>query len=304
MTWGIKRKLAALCAGGKPRVLDLFAGCGGLSLGFQAAGFEIAAAVENDPDAARSHGTNFHTGKPDHSKARDICSPPERLVTQLGLGDVDQVFDVIVGGPPCQAFARVGRPKLREIEDHPTAFLHDPRARLYVDWLHYVDMCKPLAVLMENVPDALNHGGQNIAEETCEVLEGKGYICGYTLLNAAYYGVPQMRERLFLIGYRREIATDVTFPEPTHWVDLPSGYDGSRAVALKLLTGTRAPEMASDYISPPDASDHLPPTPTAIEAIGDLPSIDAQAQLRSGALKRGARRFDKPIPWDLHAQGV
>ena len=143
-------------------------------------------------------------------------------------------------------------------------------------------MCKPLAVLMENVPDALNHGGQNIAEETCEVLEGKGYICGYTLLNAAYYGVPQMRERLFLIGYRREIATDVTFPEPTHWVDLPSGYDGSRAVALKLLTGTRAPEMASDYISPPDASDHLPPTPTAIEAIGDLPSIDAQAQLRSG----------------------
>ena len=299
MTRDIERKLARLRAGGKPRVLDLFAGCGGLSLGFQAAGFEIAAAVENDPDAARSHGTNFHNGAADHSKARDIRFPPGELVVELGLGDVEQAFDVIVGGPPCQAFARVGRPKLREIDDHPRAFLHDPRARLYLEWIHYVTTCKPLAVLMENVPDALNHGGQNIAEETCEVLEDKGYVCGYTLLNAAYYGVPQMRERLFLIGYRREIANGVTFPEPTHWVDLPPGYEGSRAVALKLLCGTDGPEVAFDYIPPPEAGEHLPPAPTALEAIGDLPPIDARAQLRSGVLKRGARRFDKPVPWDL-----
>ena len=155
MTRDIERKLARLRAGGKPRVLDLFAGCGGLSLGFQAAGFEIAAAVENDPDAARSHGTNFHNGAADHSKARDIRFPPGELVVELGLGDVEQAFDVIVGGPPCQAFARVGRPKLREIDDHPRAFLHDPRARLYLEWIHYVTTCKPLAVLMENVPDAL-----------------------------------------------------------------------------------------------------------------------------------------------------
>ena len=299
MTRAIEQKLARLRAGGKPRVLDLFAGCGGLSLGFQAAGFEIAAAVENDPDAARSHGTNFHNGAAGHSKPRDIRLPPGKLVVELGLGDVEQAFDLIVGGPPCQAFARVGRPKLREIEGHPTAFLQDPRARLYVEWLHYVTACRPLAVLMENVPDALNHGGQNIAEETCEVLEDKGYVCGYTLLNAAYYGVPQMRERLFLIGYRREIANGVTFPEPTHWVDLPPGYEGSRAVALKLLRGTDAPQEAFDYIPPPEASEHLPPAPTAVEAIGDLPPIDARAQLRSGVLKRGARRFDMPVPWDL-----
>lgn len=74
----------------------------------------------------------------------------------------------------------------------------------------------PLAVLMENVPDSLNHGRQNIAEETSEVLEVKGHVCGYTLLNAAYYGGPQMRERFFLIGYRRELVSEVTFPEPTH----------------------------------------------------------------------------------------
>ena len=298
MSRATEQKIARLRAGGRPRVLDLFAGCGGLSLGLQAAGFEVVAAVENEPDAARSHGINFHGGAAEHSKPRDICSPPESLVAELNLGPATDAFDVIVGGPPCQAFARVGRPKLREIDAHPRAFIHDPRARLYMEWLHYVDVCQPLVVLMENVPDVLNHGGQNIAEETCEVLEGKGYACGYTLLNAAYYGVPQMRERMFLVGYRREIVDRVTFPQPTHWVDLPPGYGGSRAVALKLLRGTDEPDHAYDYIDPPEAGAHLPPAITAIEAIGDLPPIDARAQLRSGELKRGARRFDQPVAWD------
>ena len=190
----IRRKIERLRKGERPRVLDLFAGCGGLSLGFNAAGFNIVAAVENDPDAARSHGANFHDSSEEHSKARDVLTPPEEFARSLELGPVMDAFDVIVGGPPCQAFARVGRPKLREVDDHPQAFLHDPRARLFLEWLRYVDTCRPLAVLMENVPDVLNHGGENIAEETSEVLENKGYICAYTLLNASLYGVPQMRE--------------------------------------------------------------------------------------------------------------
>ena len=203
----IQQKLARLAAGGTPRILDLFAGCGGLSLGFHAAGFEIGAAIEFDPDAARSHGMNFHGGDPKHSQARDIIATrPEDLAAELDLGPLPLAFDVIVGGPPCQAFARVGRPKLREIDAHPQAFRHDPRARLYQEYLRYVAAFQPLAVLVENVPDVLNHGGQNIAEEICEVLEEKGYVCGYTLLNAAFYGVPQMRERMFLLAYHRDVA--------------------------------------------------------------------------------------------------
>ena len=300
MTRVIEKKIERLRSGGNPRVLDLFVGCGGLSLGFHAAGFDIVAAVDNDPDAARSHGLNFHGKSEAHSKARDICSPPEQLVDELDLGPAAEAFDVIVGGPPCQAFARVGRPKLREINDHPQAFIHDPRARLYLEWLHYVDACKPLVVLMENVPDVLNHGGQNIAEECCEVLRRKGFNCGYTLLNAAHYGVPQMRERMFLIGYCREITDHVTFPEATHWVDLPLGYEGSRAVALKLLRKMKKDNgaYAHSYTNPPEVKNHLPAAITAIEAIGDLPPIDARAQLRSGKLKRGARRFDKPLAWN------
>jgi DNA (cytosine-5)-methyltransferase 1 len=227
----IKQKITRLSAGEKPRVLDLFAGCGGISLGFHSAGFRIDAAVESDPDAARSHGINFHKGSEAHCRPRDITKlEPQSLADELGLGAAESAFDIIAGGPPCQAFARVGRSKLREVDAHPEAFRHDPRARLYIDYLRFVDACMPLIVVMENVPDMLNHGGHNIAEEVAEVLEAKGYVCRYTLLNSAYYGVPQMRERMFLLAYHKELLTGtgadiIRFPEPTHYVQLPSGYD-------------------------------------------------------------------------------
>lgn len=294
----VKQKLERLEHGKRPRVLDLFAGCGGLSLGFQAAGFDVVAAIENDPSAARSHGVNFHRGADVHTRARDVLTSPEVFAQELSLGPVEAAFDVIVGGPPCQAFARVGRPKLREIDEHPHAFLHDPRARLFLKWLHYVDACRPLAVLMENVPDVLNHGGQNIAAETCDVLAAKGYICAYTLLNASLYGVPQMRERMFLIGYRRELANRVDFPKPTHWTVLPPGYEGSRAVALKMLRQHDLLRTASAYGDPPASRPALPPAVTVEEALCDLPVIDARAQLAAGTLRRGARRFDTPVPYD------
>lgn len=295
-----QKKLARFAAGGRPRVLDLFSGCGGLSLGFQAAGFQIEAAVEMDPVAARSHGLNFHRGAQNHTLARDITEvSPQELVEQLHLDDVSMAFDVIVGGPPCQAFARVGRSKLREVADHPEAFRHDPRARLYIEYLNYVEACMPLVVLMENVPDMLNHGGHNIAEEVCDVLSSRGYVCGYTLLNAALYGVPQMRERMFLLAYHESVADAVRFPGPTHWIELPPGYDGSRAVALKLLTGVA--EGSSHYCAPPVAKKPLPPAVTAKESIGDLPEIKARELLASGDLRRGARRFDKPI---LHKESA
>lgn len=295
----IHQKIARLAEGRRPRVLDLFAGCGGLSLGFHAAGFDIAAAVESDSDAAASHGRNFHPGDPQHSQARNIIGlAPETFAVDLRLGPVSSAIDVLVGGPPCQAFARVGRSKLREIDAHPEAFKQDARARLYLEYLRYVEAFKPLAILMENVPDVLNHGGQNIAEEICEVLEEKGYIARYTLLNAAFYGVPQMRERMFLIGYRCELDCNVIFPEPTHWVDLPPGYEGSRSVALKLLNEGGHADDAFDYVEPPGARPELTPAITAEQAIGDLPPINARILLRSGELRRGARRFDKPIPYD------
>ncbi|WP_347169640.1 DNA cytosine methyltransferase [Pseudomonas salmasensis] len=293
----ILRKLARLKTGAKPRVLDLFSGCGGISLGFEAAGFDMRAAVEFEPNAAKSHGLNFHDGADVHSQPIDITqTSPAELCFRLGVGEVADAFDVVVGGPPCQAFARVGRSKLREIEAHPEAFIHDPRAQLYKKYLEFVDAFQPLAVLMENVPDILNHGGQNIAEETCEVLEAKGYVCGYTLLNAAFYGVPQMRERMFLIGYRQELKQQVSFPSPSHWLVLPPGYEGSRSVALKSLRGLL--DEAHSYIEPPAATPDLPPAITAEDALSDLPAIYARELLAEGKIARGARRFDTPAGYN------
>ena len=292
----IRHKLARLAAGGSPRVLDLFAGCGGLSLGFEAAGFDVAGAVENDPLAAQSHGLNFHLGEPRHALARDIVhTKPSVLARELKLGPVATSIDVVVGGPPCQAFARVGRSKLREVAAHPQAFKHDVRAELYIHYLQYVDAFKPLALLMENVPDVLNHGGHNIAEDICDVLEDRGYVVRYTLLNSVHYGVPQMRERMFLVGFRHEVADTVTFPTPTHQFELPRGYRGSRQVALKLLRQGDAFHRPNRYIASPQAQSGLPAAITAGEAIGDLPPITLHLE---GKLRRGARRFTELTPYD------
>lgn len=294
----VRQKIRRLEAGASPRVLDLFAGCGGFSLGFHACGFDISAAVEFDSDAAKSHGTNFHPNDVRHAKARDITkTSPSNLTEELGLGKPDAAFDVIIGGPPCQAFTRVGRSKLREVADHPEAFRHDPRARLYIEYIEYVKECAPLAVVIENVPDMLNFAGHNIAHEICEVLDGLGYTCGYTLMNAAMYGVPQTRERAFLMAIHREVGASVRFPNPTHQIVLPPGYEGTRAVALKLLaeSDTHGPDT---YWKPtPEPSTDLPHAVTASEALGDLPIINALTELESGKLRRGARRFDKPIQY-------
>ena len=294
----INQKITRLAKGSSLRVLDLFSGCGGLSLGFHAAGCDITATIEFDPDAAKSHGQNFHPGKPAHAKARDITTTtPLQISKELGLEPPSLAFDVIVGGPPCQAFARVGRSKLREIAEHPEAFRHDARGRLYLHYLEYVEACAPLAVLMENVPDMLNHGGHNIAEEVCDVLESRGYVCAYTILNAAHYGVSQLRERMFLLAYHQSLGIKPAFPAPTKWIALPSGYEGSRAVALKMLSKNDDPKRATRYVAAPEPTDRLDKAITAEQAISDLPSIDARALLKAGTLKRGARRFDQPLAY-------
>jgi DNA (cytosine-5)-methyltransferase 1 len=283
-----RQKLARLKVGAQPRVLDLFAGCGGISLGFQAAGFEIKAALEFDPLAAASHALNFHRSDDEsaaHAEARDITQlEPAEFADELGLGDIAAAFDIVVGGPPCQAYARVGRAKLREVVDHPEAFKIDPRANLYMRYLHYVRCTKPLALVMENVPDILNFGGHNIVQEIVDVLEEDGYVARYSLINSAHHGVPQMRDRVFMIAVRKELAAEPYFPVATHHCDLPSGYAGTRSVALKHVR----PLLNGYYVEPDIGDSHLPPAVTAREALADLPPITLHQR---GLLKRGARRF-------------
>ena len=202
--------LERMARGEKLRVLDLFAGAGGLSLGFQRAGFRIDGAVELDPLAARTHARNFHPEDRDrHGIARDMTSTePRELLAALGLDGID----VLVGGPPCQAYARIGRAKLRDIAANPAAYKVDPRGDLYLRYLAWVKTLRPLALLVENVPDILHYGHHNVVEEMVEALEVLGYTARYSLINSAFHGCPQMRDRVFLIAYRKELGVEARFP--------------------------------------------------------------------------------------------
>jgi DNA (cytosine-5)-methyltransferase 1 len=296
----ILRRRSPASSRARGTVLDLFSGSGGLSLGFQTAGFDVIGGVEVDPAAAATHGANFHPGSPQHARPRSVVAHPLETLKDLGCEEQPHV-EVLVGGPPCQAFARVGRAKLRAESarrsgptDH-RAWLEDPRVGLYANYLEYVDVLRPLALVMENVPDVLNHGGDNHAEAVCEELERHGYDVAYTLLNAVHFGVPQMRERMFLIGLRRDLrAGPVTFPSPTHSHTLPQGYALTRACAL-------AGEGGSAHYAELEQRHDLPAATTAAEALHDLPPLHARALLRTGELRRGARRLDEGLPYGAPA---
>lgn len=303
VSWKMKR----LRQGAVPRVLDLFAGCGGISLGFRTAGFELLGGVEIDANGAATHGLNFffeslRTGSV-HAISRDIHHEPTAILGDLGIkSSASRAVDALVGGPPCQAFARVGRAKLRSearrqnARDAEEAFLQDGRADLVWQYLRIVKELRPLVILLENVPDMLNFGGENVAEAVSVVLEDYGYRAGYTLLNSAFYGVPQTRERMYLLAYRREIDAEIEWPAPTHHCLLPAGYGGTRATALKHVrrkdrAGLLRKNESNHYHEVPFPDSALKPATTAFEAVGDLPKIMALEELEAGRLRRGARNL-------------
>lgn len=269
-------KLRRIKQGAKPRALELCSGCGGLSLGLAAAGFSLEAHVENDPTAAKSYALNF---KPPPGVTAEAWARPRDMVEQsadqvvrdLGLSSrAVEAFDVLAAGLPCQAFARIGRSKLRSIakDKEKDAYRSDPRARLYKRFLEHVEATQPVAIVIENVPDVLNFGGHNVPQEICETLEEAGYIARYALLNAVFYGVPQVRERLFLIAVDASLGLPPSTPVPTRNVELPSGYEGARAVALRHV-----PSGTSHFLKIPEADASLPGAVSVREALADLPWI-------------------------------
>jgi DNA (cytosine-5)-methyltransferase 1 len=282
------------------RVLDLFSGCGGLSLGFQRAGFEILGGVESDSAAARSYAANLHRAADGESleragKPRNISGvAPRELLAELGFDEWTSAVDVLIGGPPCQAYARVGRAKLREVRKHPEAFSLDERGRLYLHYLEYVRELQPLALLLENVPDILSYGSRNVIEEIGIHLRDLGYRVNFGVLNAASYGVPQIRRRVYLIALHEALERLPSFPLPTHDVGrLASGYREFAALAATLRDGTTpfcgpAPELSAG----PGRS--LPAAVTVREAISDLPVVRGHLD---GSMRGGTRRFDESLPY-------
>ena len=196
-----------------PKIIDLFSGCGGLSLGFEKAGFDIAAGIELMPEACQtvSYNLDFRYGR----EQTHICGDITETDASIFKDRYGREGCVVIGGPPCQAYSLAGRAKLRSLGDDRIN-TKDARGYLYQDFLRFAYDLDARAVVMENVPESTNFGGENIPETVCTSLDNHGYDAFWTILNSADYGVPQLRERVFVLAVKKDEGVSISLPMPTH----------------------------------------------------------------------------------------
>jgi DNA (cytosine-5)-methyltransferase 1 len=277
-----------------PGVVDLFCGAGGLSLGFHAAGCEILAAIDSDPIAGRSFEQNFAKLQPERPPS--VLAGAQYDLDGLELNSVPgpRPPTILVGGPPCQGFSRLGRGKLDHLSEtgvRDAGFRDDPRNRLYRKFLDAVAFWHPLAVVMENVPGIESVGGTDHAGRVIRELAALGYRAGHALLNAVRYGVPQFRERLFFIGLRGDLGLRPAAPPMTHRATLPEGYRPPLPENPRLPFG-EAPGLLEGELGVPSSQNPVASV-TVSEALDDLPVLTDH--LDGSRLPRG--EFRRPLPY-------
>ena len=221
----------------RPIGIDLFAGAGGLSLGFEQAGFDVAAAVEIDPIHAAVHHFNF----PETAiLARSIIGlSAQELRDKAQIGD--KAVDVVFGGPPCQGFSLIGQ-----------RMLDDPRNQLVKEFIRLVGELKARTFVFENVRGLTIGKHRVFLESLISSFQELGYRVQipWKVLNAINYGVPQDRQRLFLLGSRKNVKVPV-YPE-----------------ALTTLN----PALLEQK--------NWKPTPTCADALADLPDVEEWDDLK------------------------
>lgn len=167
----------------KPSVIDLFAGVGGLSLGFEKQGFDVLIANEYDKSIAAAYTEN-------HKKTKMIVGDITSLDLKETFGSYTGKIDVVIGGPPCQGFSQKGQRKT----------IHDERNFLFKYYVAIVELVKPRYFVMENVPNLLTAENGFFYKEIEELFNKMGYSLEHGVLNASDYGVPQNRRRTVIIG--------------------------------------------------------------------------------------------------------
>ena len=221
----------------KHRVVSLFAGCGGLDLGFVRSGFETAWANEYDKTIWDTYECN-HKGVP----------LDRRSIVDISSSDIPDA-EGIIGGPPCQSWSLAGAMRGD----------HDPRGQLFYEYLRILRDKRPLFFLAENVPGIISSTHKASFERLLSNFCRIGYDVSYTALNAKYYGVPQERTRIIIVGYLKEVGRRFVFPAPTH-------INSAAKKQLPLAYGAET----------------LRPLRTLRDAIGDLPEpLPAQAKNRT-----------------------
>jgi DNA-cytosine methyltransferase len=192
---------------GRPTGIDLFSGCGGFSLGFLEAGYQILAAVDNERDAVLTYAYNIPNFQesPVHMYLMDITRlTGHEILDNLGMdyGDVDIVF----GGPPCKGFSLLNT---------KTRAPDNPNSKLMWEFIRIMSEIQPKMFLIENVPGLL--GFKDFFYLLLESLEKCGYIVRFNKLDAVSYGVPQFRIRILIEGVRTDLNYLPIFPIPTHF---------------------------------------------------------------------------------------
>ncbi|MBU3905619.1 DNA cytosine methyltransferase [Patescibacteria group bacterium] len=214
----------------KLKVVDLFCGVGGLSYGFaHDDNFEIVVANEILPNMAKAYSLNHPTAKVYAENIKDFNA--QKIEKDLNIKA--SKIDIIVGGPPCQAYSTVGK-----------RLIDDPRGKLFQEYYRVIKEFNPKLFLFENVRGLLSMQNGELLKVIISLFKSLGYKVQYKLLNAADFGTPQLRERVIIIGSK--LKKDFHYPQPTHY----------------------NPEERPDLFA-----NNLKPYLTLEEAINDLPFI-------------------------------
>lgn len=245
-------------------VVDLFCGAGGLSEGFRQAGFQSLVGTDNDPSAGATfewnhhkHGTKFVLG--------DVREQAVKDAVRCAIGN--RSIDVVVGGPPCQAFSQV--------RNHQR-IIDDPRNSLYREFVKIVSDLSPRIFVMENVPGLQNLAGGEVRAQILEDLQiGGRYQVHSEVLDAADYGVPQVRERVIFIGVRSDLGIEPRFPKRRRVASsLKLVRNEARNYDLVAGSGELADQLKRSLLDN-DSADVV----TVWQAISDLEHIAPSAKL-------------------------
>jgi len=186
----------------KPSFIDVFCGCGGLSLGFTQAGYELVFGIDLDKPSIDTIKENFGDEKGILKDIREVRNDYIiKKIEENGFSKND--IDLVVGGPPCQGFSVARR---------NGDSLDDPRNFLYKEFIRVISAVKPKFFVMENVKGILSSKYEHLVGDIINNFEKLGYKTKFEILNSANFGVPQKRERTFFVGNR--IGAEFSFPKP------------------------------------------------------------------------------------------
>lgn len=253
----------------KPVAIDLFAGAGGLSEGLHLAGWDVAVAIEKDPQAADTYDFNHNTRQRRNTKILR-CE-----IEKIGRGELQNALhesrgisldevDLIAGGPPCQGFSYIG----------PRS-LNDTRNRMFLEYIRIVNIIRPKAFIAENVKGILSFAKKGIPKLLGQVFDRLGYNLSFDVVNSLEFGVPQDRMRVIFSGIRRDVAGE-----------LGRSFLSAPAPCM--------PDVISMFYKTGQII-------TLSEALSDLPAGDAVAQesriwVTNGEIHEKSRE-DEPYPY-------